>query len=350
MKRTSTKDTILLLLRQAARQDPEAVCSGEWLGQQAGVSRNAVWKAVHALRQEGYQLEPVAGGGYRLREGADLLNPREVHRRRLAERQLGRELEVWDSLDSTNTYAKRRAASGTAENGLVIIAKQQTAGRGRRERVFFSGEQGLYLTVLLCPDRWEGGGMELDQLGTFNLAAAVAASRAVEAVAGVPAQIKWPNDLLWQGRKLCGILTECTIESESGRVQNIILGLGFNVNQQEEDFPEELRETAVSLRQLCGHPVDRAQLAAALLDQLEQMLADGQQGLGERWLEEYRRRSAVLGQAVDIWFADGSSRPGRAEAISPEGGLVVRWEDQSTQLLHSGEVSLRLTDFQQKER
>lgn len=348
MKRTSTKDRILELLRQEARRDPQGVCSGEWLGQQAGVSRNAVWKAVHALRQEGYPIEPVPGGGYRLGEVRDLLNAREIARRRLTAQRLGRELEVWDSLNSTNTYVKQKAASGEGKDGLVVIARQQTAGRGRRERVFHSPESGLYLTVLLCPD--QSGGLELAQLGTFNLAAAVAAARAVQAVCGQEAQIKWPNDLLSGGRKLCGILTECTIESESGRVQNVNLGLGFNVNQQEEDFPPELRGTAVSLRQLCGQEVDRAQLAAALLDGLEQVLADWQQGGQAGWLEEYRQRSAVLGQEVDIHFPDGSCRPGRGEDITPEGGLLVRWEDGSTQLLHSGEVSLRLADFQHKER
>lgn len=240
--------------------------SGEDISAQLGISRAAVWKAVGALRRDGYTIEAQTGLGYRLADSPDVLSEREL-RRRLGETKIvGRTLECFESVDSTNSYLKRIAAEG-APDGAVAVADEQTAGRGRRGRSFSSGPgRGVYLSALLRPQLAPEKILPLTALG------AVAACDAVERTCGVRPQIKWTNDLVLNGKKLSGTLTELSLEGESGALQYAVIGIGVNCNNASEDFPPELREVATSLYLETGKRVQRAALAAALIEELDQAL------------------------------------------------------------------------------
>lgn len=245
-----------------------------------------------------------------------------------------RENILWfDSIESTNTYAKALAAAG-APHGTVLIANMQTGGRGRMGRSFQSpAGLGIYLSVILRPNC---PGQDLMHL---TCAAAVAMCRAVESATGLRPGIKWTNDLILGKRKLGGILTELSINSLTGFVDYAIVGIGINCNQQSQDFPPELQNLATSLSMQCNASVDRAQLAAAMVLLLEQMSAD----LFTRkvaLMDEYRKTCVTLGQSISVLRGDGI-RHGTALDIDEDGGLLVRFDDGSTQIVTSGEVSIR---------
>lgn len=230
-----------------------------------------------------------------------------------------------DSVDSTNDELKRRAQAG--ERGpLAVIADAQTGGKGRRGRSFQSlAGKGLYLSVLLRPQA------PLDQVSQLTAWTAVAVSRAVEAVSGVGPSIKWPNDVLVEGKKLCGILTELV----EGRV---IIGMGVNLTQTAHDFGPELQDKAVSMAQL-GAAVDRNALTRALLEELEAMLAAFPAGR-EEYLQEYRRRCVTLGREVRL-VGPGGETPATALDIDDSFALRVRLADGREEAVSSGEVSVR---------
>ena len=215
--------------------------SGEDISAQLGISRAAVWKAVGALRRDGYTIEAQTGLGYRLADSPDVLSERELRRRLGETKTVGRTLHCFESVDSTNSYLKRIAAEG-APDGAVAVADEQTAGRGRRGRSFSSSPgRGVYLSALLRPQLAPEKILPLTALG------AVAACDAVERTCGVRPQIKWTNDLVLNGKKLSGTLTELSLEGESGALQYAVIGIGVNCNNTLEDFPPELRDVATSL-------------------------------------------------------------------------------------------------------
>ena len=229
-----------------------------------------------------------------------------------------------ESVDSTNLYLRRLAE--TAADGTAVIAASQTAGRGRSGRGFLSPEGGLYLSVLLRPD------VEPERLPTLTPVAAVAVCRAVGAVCGLSCGIKWPNDVLLGGKKICGILVESVLGEKSRPC--VIVGVGINANTP--SFPEELRPIAGSILAETGETVDLDALAAELLAQLDALyagwLADG----GGAVLAEYRRLCLNPGREV---LAGG--RRGRALSVGDDYSLLVRWEDGAEEALRFGEVSVR---------
>lgn len=232
-------------------------------------------------------------------------------------------------LDSTNRLLKEMAAAG-AENGAVLIAGRQTGGRGRLGRGFVSPEGGLYLSLLLRP---EG---PPERAASLSALAAVAVCRAVRAAAGVEAAVKWPNDVLLHGKKLCGILAESAVEA--GKVR-VVLGIGVNANLRREDFPEELRETACSLLTETGRPVDLDALAGELIRTLDTLTAAWAADAGA-FLEEYRRLCVTPGREVLV-LRGGAGRRALALAVNDGGSLRVRWPDGREEDICSGEVSVR---------
>lgn len=241
--------------------------------------------------------------------------------------RFGHPLQVVECTDSTNTLARRWAEEGAPE-GASVAADRQTAGRGRRGRAFFSPEGGVYLSLVLRPAAGTDPGF-------ITSCAAVAAARAIERLSPVSVQIKWVNDLLIEGRKVCGILTEGEWEPTTGGLRFAVLGIGINV--AETVFPPELQSIATSLANE-GCRVERAALIAALLEEWELAYAAMNSGV---FLEESRRRSAVLGKTVTV--LRGEERfTAAAEYIDEQGRLVVRTTDGVRHMLHSGEVSLRL--------
>ena len=305
--------------------------SGQRISAQLGVSRAAVWKAIEALRKEGYEIDSRSNRGYWLVRTPDTIDAEALSH--LGTRQMGRKVLYFDSLDSTNNEIKRQSI-GHVENGLAIIADCQTGGRGRRGRAFLSpAGKGLYLSLLMQPR------CSVEELSMLTAWSAVALCDAVERVCGVRPGIKWPNDLVLQGKKLCGVLTELELEAETGHPRYVIVGIGTNVFQTEADFGPEVAPIAISLAQALDTPPGRTALAAEILRSMDALYQDFPQAK-ERYLEQYRRDCLTLGKDISVVRTDGS-RKGFAAGISEDFALIVRWEDGTEEPLSAGEVSVR---------
>lgn len=323
------QDEILALLRS----EPEAYRSGEEMSRHLGVSRAAVWKAVEALRRAGYEIVSAPNRGYRLSAAPDDLRSGELTAA-LAGRLVGREVVCLDTVDSTNSEVKRRAADGAAE-GLAVLSDEQTAGRGRRGNAFQSLKgKGLFCSVLLRPR------VPLDALSQLTAWTAVAVCRAVQACCGLECGIKWTNDIILNGKKLCGILTELEFEAESAAAVAVVVGVGVNVGQNEADFGPDLSPIATSLTQALGRPVRRAELAVHLLAALDEMYAAFPQGKNE-YLAEYRRRCVTTGHEVALVGPGSSREPAFAQEVDDDFSLVCRLPDGSERTVTAGEVSVR---------
>jgi BirA family biotin operon repressor/biotin-[acetyl-CoA-carboxylase] ligase len=220
-------------------------------------------------------------------------------------------------------------------DGMVVVANEQTGGRGRLGRSFQSqADKGVYLSVLLRPDILPAQALNLTAF------VAVAVCEGIEAATGLSPQIKWTNDIVLENKKVCGILTEMSVEGESGALQHIVTGIGINVNQMEEDFPEEIRDMAGSLRMMKGEEIPRGRLAAEIINALDRMYA-AWTGNGADYLERYRQRCLTVGKQVKLLRADGSVEEVQALGVDDDFGLVVEHSDSSRETITSGEVSVR---------
>ena len=235
-----------------------------------------------------------------------------------------------DTVDSTNTYAKELAKQG-APHGTVILADHQTGGRGRMGRSFSSPKGlGIYCSVILRPHAEPSGLLHLTPM------MAEAARRAVMEATGLSPQIKWVNDLVVNGRKLCGILTEMGLKG--AKTDYVIVGVGINCNQKTEDFPAELQKIATSLSMELGKEADRETVMEALLHQIENASAELENP--KRWMDAYRKNCITLGKEVQIIRGE-EVRRGVAEDMDDTGALLIRLSDGSRERVESGEVSVR---------
>ena len=311
---------LLALLRQGK------YITGEEIGRRLYVTRAAVSKAVAGLRREGYVLRSAPNRGYLLVSEPDRLTAAAV-RSELGDHPWAGLVQVLPLVDSTNNALKTLAAQGAPE-GTTLIAERQTAGRGRLGRSFDSPDGGgVYLSVLLRP------GCAPAELMTLTAQAAVAVRRAVAEVCGAAPEIKWVNDLLLGGKKICGILTELSFEAESGLVGTAVVGVGVNCGR--EDFPPELRDIAGSILTQTGRRVDRSRLAAAMLRELSRLPRLD-------WRAEYRAACVNLGRRVRVLSPGQPACPeGVAEDVGPDAELLVRLDDGSLLPVAAGEVSLR---------
>lgn len=250
-------------------------------------------------------------------------------RNHLHTKKLGRKMQLLFETGSTNQDAKCLAARG-AEEGTLVAANRQTAGRGRLGRSFFSpGEKGIYMSIILRP------GLEAKKSTMITSMAAVAVARAIEQVSNAQAKIKWVNDVYVNGKKVCGILTEAAIEAENGMLSYAVLGIGVNVGSME--FPPELCEIATSIENETGEPVEREVLIAAILNETESLYATMATG---DFLEESRKRSLLIGKEIRVLEGE-DSYPAKAVEIDETGQLIVE-TGEGRKALHSGEVSVRL--------
>ena len=242
---------------------------------------------------------------------------------------IGVQMEIHDEIASTNTRARELARQG-APHGTLVLARRQSAGRGRFDRRFYSPDgTGLYLSIILRPD------VSADRAVLLTPMAAVAVARAMEHTAGVKAEIKWVNDVYIGPRKACGILCESGMDFETGRLQYVVMGIGVNVGPM--DFPPELMEIATSLSNECGRAVARSRFCGALVNEINALYPQLESGA---FMDEYRVRSNVIGREVLV--LRGEERyAATALDIDGEGSLVVRTMDDRVQTLHSGEISVR---------
>ena len=321
------EDVLTLLLAQ-----PDRPLSGEAMSRQLGVSRAAVWKAIEALRQEGYVISSAPNRGYRLESAPDRLREGELSGR-IADCQILRRVACLDVIDSTNTECKRRAMAGEPE-GLAVMAEEQTGGKGRRGRSFQSPKGcGLYLSLLLRPR------LEPAAVTDFTAWVAVAVCDSIQAACGVRPRIKWTNDLVLNGKKLCGILTELGLESETNCLEYMVPGIGINVNHRPEDFSEDVRAIATSLAIELGHPVRRADLAAELIRALDRMYRSFPDNKQE-YLDRYRADCLTPGNRVQL-ITPTSRQEATALAIDDDFRLVVELPDGARKALSAGEVPVR---------
>jgi BirA family biotin operon repressor/biotin-[acetyl-CoA-carboxylase] ligase len=317
----------------ALRRAGDRPCSGEALSHEYGISRAQVWKDVETLRARGYRIEAEPGGGYRLRGAPDRLYPEEIQHG-LATQWLAHTIHYFDETDSTNRVAERLAREGAA-HGTAVVAEGQTAGRGRLGRRFHSPAYlNLYTSIVLRP------ALDLPDAPAWTLASAVAVADAVAETIGEEqaVEIKWPNDVLIDGRKTCGILLE--LAAEATRVAFLVLGIGVNLNVDPETFPEEFRDSATSLAARCGRKVDRAAFARALYAHLERVLdacaASGFRGILPRFESRFRMR----GRRVRVRELGGGEQEGVVHGIDDDGALRLRLADGAQVRFLAGDVSL----------
>ena len=321
------RSTILKILRKAGA----SYISGEEIAKRLGVSRTAVWKHIRELREAGYDIVSQSRNGYALKVAPDRLLPEEI-KNGLRTKRIGRDIVFLEEIDSTNNVAKQLAAQGAAA-GTVVVAEEQGKGRGRLERPYFCPKgKGIWFSVILRPQFLPR------EAPKCTFLAAVAVAMAMERF-DLKAEIKWPNDILHEGRKLTGILTEMSAELDG--INYIVIGTGINVNIAAEEFPEDIRDKATSLSQMKGEPLPRIAVFQAVLEAMDELWAllerEGFAPIVERW----RKYAVTLGQEVHvIGAAKKETFDGRAVDIDEEGALLVETEEGMRRVL-AGDVSIR---------
>ena len=318
------KETILEYLWEHA----DEYVSGAEIARRLSVSRTAVWKGIEQLREQGYLIESVTNKGYRLSSKSDVLSLAGV-RRYLKDSRL--QPRVYSRITSTNTVLKTLAEEGAAE-GLALIAGEQTAGRGRRGRSFYSPpESGVYMSLLLRPR------LLAEDATRITACAAVAVAEVLEELSGLHTRIKWVTDVLIEGKKVCGILTEMELEGEA--IRDVVIGVGLNVHTAA--FPEELSDKATSLYLETGKEFNRAEIIGRIMQIFEKnyecfvrtcdltLLKDSYEAI----LINKGKRVTVLDAAAPY--------EGTALGIDPEGCLLVKTDDGAVKAIRAGEVSVR---------
>jgi BirA family biotin operon repressor/biotin-[acetyl-CoA-carboxylase] ligase len=323
----STDVEILSGLRSAGEEG----ISGAALALQLGISRAAVWARIEELRKLGYDIEASPHHGYRLMASPDLLHADDLVARLGRVQVVGRYVRVFRETTSTNDIVEKMARDGVGE-GAVVFAETQTKGRGRLGRKWESPPgKGLWFSVLLRPK------MHPMAATTLTVCSAVAVARAIEKETGLQPGIKWPNDIVFGTRKAAGILLE--LGAELDHIRHIILGVGIDVNQTADEFPEPLRAIATSLREEAKRPIDRAALATTILLELDAVYARLRAGDFHEVGDEWMRRCTTLGRRVIIRIGDRVVQ-GRAEALDEEGALLVRTDHGRLERIIGGDVTL----------
>ena len=319
------KTEILRYLKEA-----DGYISGQELCERFQVSRTAVWKVMKQLEAEGYAIEAVRNRGYRLKTAEDILSREEILSS-MKGQWAGKEVLYLAVTDSTNTEAKKAAEHG-APHGMLAVAEHQTGGKGRRGRSWDSPEgTGIFMSLILRP------AIAPVHASMLTLVAALAVARGIEQCAQVKSLIKWPNDIVINGRKVCGILTEMSADPDC--INYVVVGIGINVNM--EEFPEEIRSVAASVYTESGKKLRRSTLISAVMEAFEEYYSVFMETADmSRLLEEYNEKLANCGRTVRVLDPAGEYS-GMAHGINSQGELLVETEDKAVKTVISGEVSVR---------
>ncbi len=323
------KRKIIDMLKSASNR----FISGEEIADKLSVTRTSIWKNIQTLKKLGYDIESRGKLGYKLNQVADILLPAAVQSGLNTKIIAGENRMVHKfSVDSTNKLAKKLAYEGAAD-GTVIVAEEQTGGKGRLERNFFSPKgKSILFSLILRPKCLPKDAPK------FTLMAAVAVANAMTRF-NLPAQIKWPNDLMFDGRKVVGILTEMSAQIE--KVNYIIVGIGINVNIAPEDFPPDIKKIAASLAEMNGGEISRVDFFRAVLEEFDKLYIDVNAEGFEKIFMQWRKFNITLGKNIKVLSADtGESFNGVAVDIDSDGALVVDTE-KGRQTLYAGDVSIR---------
>ena len=294
--------------------------SGEELAKKLGVSRTAIWKAVKSLQEQGYRIDGVQNKGYRLLSG-NMMSSEGVRHYLNSEWNL----QVYDKVTSTNDNAKAIASGGA--DRVVVVSESQENGRGRMSRAFYSPDKvGLYFSAILRHE------FDTKEIGLITAYSAVAVARAIEELSGNEVKIKWVNDIFMNGKKVCGILTEGGISMEGGHLEYAVVGIGINVKAQV--LPDELESIATSIENESKQKIDREQLLARILDNLDTMIDELRT---KQFVSEYRRRSLIIGKTVLVNGAEQVEVVG----IDSDCALIVNSAGEQRRIT-TGEVSIKL--------
>ena len=321
------KIKILKLLKES-----DDFLSGEKISEEFGVTRAAIWKSINSLKEDGYEIESISRKGYRLLSSPDILTYEEI-KKDLNTKFIGRKVYYHDTIDSTNISAK--AIAHDEDEGTIIVAEEQTQGRGRLGRHWESPKKkGIYFSLILKPQ------VPPMKVAKLTLLGAAAVYLALDEM-GINSEIKWPNDIVINGKKVCGILTE--MSSELNMINHVIMGIGVNVNLEETDIPEDLQHKATSLKLESKGQVDRKMLLATILNKFENLyVLFKDDGEISQAIEICRDNSAVIGKEVQV-INGSTQRLGKVLDINEEGELLVEF-DGKLETVFSGEISIRGID------
>ncbi|MCR5766445.1 MAG: biotin--[acetyl-CoA-carboxylase] ligase [Treponema sp.] len=345
-----TKELVLEALSEAKKS--QTAISGEELAKKCQVSRAAIWKAVDSLRKEGFIIQGTTNGGYILEENNDVVSPAlfysYIKNNYSEESDLHKDLhkiqvECFKEIDSTNLYAKKLLAASPRLDKRVIIAEHQTAGRGRMGRTFYSPDKtGIYLSAIYSP------ASPITNPAKITAFSAVAVCRAIKKLYGIETKIKWINDIFYNDKKICGILTEGFTNFETSLIESAIIGIGINIEENKEAFPEEVKKIAGAIfsgsTDTLNTHITRCELAAEVSVQLYKILEEAPEAV----FEEYKRLSFLLGKTLTVYPVIGdekSSYKAKAVDIDENASLIVELSDGSKKSLFSGEVSLKSANF-----
>ena len=323
------RDRILDILRSSLGE----YVSGEDLSKQLGVSRTAVWKHISSLREQGYAIRGHRNLGYRLDSIPDLLLPAEV-KHNLKTTFIGKQVHYYERTGSTNDAALDLSGR-SCEEGTIVIAEEQTKGRGRLGRSWYSPYGlGIYLSVVLRP-----AGVPPIYSPVFTMLSALAVADTVKSISGITPVIKWPNDVLVGGRKVSGILVQ--MKADPDKIDHLVVGIGVNLNQDKRDFPQEITVSATSLKACTGVKADRMKFLCRLLETFENYYIvvrdrNDYQAIKDEWL----KLSGILGKEVAIRTLDGLIE-GKVVDVSLTGSLDVECKDGTMKKVFSGDIVLK---------
>ena len=328
----SVKDEVLKYLEE----NRGGFVSGGALAARLGVSRNAIWKAIKALETEGYAIEAVTNRGYRMCPENDILSSFGV-KKYLNDQNRDFDIIVEKKITSTNKVLKELAEQGARE-GTIIIAGEQSEGRGRYERSFYSPpEGGIYMSILLRPEMTAAESLFL------TTAAAVAVAASVDEISGEKSRIKWVNDIFLNGKKICGILTEASLNLENNSLAYAVVGIGINVKEPAGGFPPEISDVAGAIFKNDDPRAaadTRCRLTAEIINRF---LGYCRNMRAKTFLREYKRRSMLMGRTVNVFDnVSGTSVPAFVLDIDDDCRLKVKFDDGTIKYLSSGEVSVRI--------
>lgn len=304
--------------------------SGEKLSEEFQMTRSGIWKYINMLKEDGYIIESVPRNGYRILSSPDILTFEEIEEY-LTTGFLGKKIYYYDTIDSSNKEAKKIAH--LEDEGTLVIAEEQMDGKGRLGRNWISPRgKGIWMSIILKPE------IEPYKLGSITLLGAAALYNGLKKM-GINSTIKWPNDILIDGKKIAGILTE--MSAELNRVNYLVMGMGINVNLDSDDIPEELKEKATSIKIDQKKEIDRKKLLANILNEFEKLYISFRKGGNTlEAIDICRKNSATIGKEVRIIRANKEKR-GRALDIDSKGELVVEFENGDIENIFAGEVLVR---------
>ena len=329
----SVKDNVLKILENNKGQH----FSGEEIAKELDVSRSAVWKAVKTLTKEGYNIVGINNKGYCMLENSDVITREEINKNLNKELRDKADIEVYKTITSTNAVLKKMASEG-AKEWKILVAEEQTNGRGRLNRNFYSpSNSGIYMSILLKPEVISTEALFITTM------AAVAVSEAIEKLTNVKTEIKWVNDVYCNGKKVCGILTEASLNVENGKLDYAVLGIGINLKTPKDEFPEDIRNIAAGFMDGAEYEIEnlRSRITSEVLSNIYKYYKHLEK---HKFMDKYKEKSMLIGKYVYIKDKEPKEQLLVKDIDDNTAALVVEHSDGRIEKLSTGEVSVRPMD------